>query len=192
MTRFAILILPLALVACSNPEATGRYLIDKPSLSKTLPNRLGATELREVSLPDYAAGQEVAWQTADGAVRSNPDKVWADTQPRAVTLELARQISSVSGATVIAEPWPLAEPADRRLEVRVEQILARADGTFRLAGQYFVTPELGARGADVVRRFDITVPLSSTGEADPQDPALIAKAQASALQTLATQIAQLQ
>ena len=192
MTRFAMLILPLALIACSNPEATGRYLIDTPSLTKTLPNRLGSVELREVGLPDYAAGQEVAWQTEDGAVRSTPDQVWADAQPRAVTLELARQISGVSGATVIAEPWPLAEPPSRRLEVRVEQSLARADGTFRLSGQYFVTPELGARGADVVRRFDITVPVGEASEADRQDPAQIATAQATALQSLAKQIAQLQ
>ncbi|WP_376877154.1 membrane integrity-associated transporter subunit PqiC [Albirhodobacter sp. R86504] len=192
MTRFAMLILPLALIACSNPEATGRYLIETPTVAKTLPNRLGSVELREVSLPDYAAGQEVSWQTADGAVRSNPDQVWADAQPRAVTLALARQISGLSGATVIAEPWPLAEAPSRRLEVRVEQILARADGQFRLAGQYFVTPDLGGRGADVVRRFDISVPIGTQGEADPQDPALIAKAQAAALQVLAQQIAQLQ
>jgi uncharacterized lipoprotein YmbA len=148
-------------------------------------------EIREVSLPEYAAGQEVAWQTEDGAVRSNPEQVWADSQPRAVTLELARQISNVSGATVIAEPWPLAENPGRRLEVRVEQMLARADGTFRLAGQYFVTPDLGARGADVVRRFDISVPIV-TDAGDPKNPALIAKAQALAVQGLATQIAQLQ
>lgn len=190
MTRFAMLMLPLAVLGCSNPEATGRYLIDMPSLEKSLPNRLGAVEIREVSLPDYAAGQEVAWQTEDGAVRSNPDQVWADAQPRAVTLELARQISNVSGAVVIAEPWPLAQPPSRRLEVRVEQMLARADGTFRLAGQYFVTPDLGGRGADVVRRFDIAVPIV-TGEGNPQDPALIAKAQARAVQSLAQQIAQL-
>jgi uncharacterized lipoprotein YmbA len=189
--RFAMLMLPVAILGCSDPEATGRYLIDMPSLQKTLPNRLGAVEIREVSLPEYAAGQEVAWQTEDGAVRSNPEQVWADSQPRAVTLELARQISNVSGATVIAEPWPLAENPGRRLEVRVEQMLARADGTFRLAGQYFVTPDLGARGADVVRRFDISVPIV-TDAGDPKNPALIAKAQALAVQGLATQIAQLQ
>lgn len=188
--RFAMLMVPLAVLGCSDPEATGRYLIDLPSLQKSLPNRLGSVEIREVSLPEYAAGQEVAWQTEDGAVRSNPDQVWADAQPRAVTLELARQISNVSGATVIAEPWPLAQSPSRRLEVRVEQMLARADGTFRLAGQYFVTPDLGGNGADVVRRFDIAVPIV-TGEGDVQDPALIAKAQALAVQGLAQQIAQL-
>ncbi|MFB2594939.1 membrane integrity-associated transporter subunit PqiC [Paracoccus sp. p4-l81] len=182
------LCLPLALAACSNPEKTGRYLIDRPVPAKQMANRLGKAELREVSLPEYASGQEVPWQTADGAVRSNPDTLWADTQARAVTHFLAREISAVSGATVISEPWPLAEPPSNRVEVRVERMLATADGLFNLSGRYFVAPE-GldgfAGGGDTVRRFDIQVPLAGEG------PAAIAAAQSQALAQLAAQIAAL-
>ncbi|AUH35280.1 hypothetical protein CUV01_07370 [Paracoccus tegillarcae] len=171
------------LAACSDPEATGRFLIDPPSQPIQVANQLGATvELRDVSLPEYASGQEVAWQTADGAVRSNPDNLWADSPERAVTLTLARAISDVSGATVIAEPWPLGEPAERKLEVRVEKALAQADGIYRLAGRYFVANESGG-GTNHARSFDISVPISNT------EPQTIALAQSSALSTLAQQIA---
>ena len=177
----------LALLAgCSNPEKTGRYLIDPPTPPIRVANQLGPTvELRDVSLPDYASGQEVSWQSADGAVRSTPDNLWADNPERAVTLTLARAISDVSGATVIAEPWPLGEPAERRLEVRVEKALAQADGIYRLVGRYFVA-NTSSGGTNSARSFDISVPLV---DANPQT---IAVAQSTALSILAQQIAMLE
>lgn len=185
----ALPILPLMLVAgCSDPEATGRYLVDPPQAGRQIPNRLGRAELREVVLPEYAAGQEVSWQSADGAVRSNPEAIWADNPPRAVTDSLARQISDLSGATVIAEPWPLGELPDSKIEVRISQMLAGADGVFRLSGRYFVAPdEFGPRAdqGDRVRVFDLSVPLAGAG------PAAIAAAQSQALALLAAQIAAL-
>lgn len=185
MTMFRVALIGLALLAgCSNPEKTGRYVIDPPTVQKQLPDRLGLTELREVSLPQYASGQEIAFQTEDGALRSRPDQIWADDPARAITLALARQISGLTGATVIAEPWPLAEPPLRRLEVRVEQMLPRADGVMRLSGQYFVSPS-GYGGRDVVRRFDLSVPITGEG------PAGRAAAQSRAVALLAERIARL-
>ncbi|MCL7466460.1 PqiC family protein [Phaeovulum sp. NW3] len=175
----------IALAGCSNPEKTGRHLIDPPAASQRLPDRLGLTELREVSLPQYAAGQEITWQTEDGALRSTPENIWADDPARAMTLALSRQITALSGATVIAEPWPLAEGPSRRLEVRVEQILAQADGNLRLSGVYFVSPAGLSGGRDIVRRFDLTVPVAGEG------PGAIARAQSRAVALLAEQIAQL-
>ncbi len=170
--------------ACSNGEKTARYLIDPPVTGGSVPNRLGTAELKDVSLPEYAAAGEVSWQTADGAVRSNTKELWADNPQRAVTQSLARAISDVSGATVIAEPWPLAEPPRRKIEVRVEQALARADGIYRLSGRYFVA-DSGAGGANQARSFDISVPLAD------DKPATIARAQSQAVGQLARQIAQL-
>ncbi|GLK66309.1 hypothetical protein F8A10_10715 [Paracoccus kondratievae] len=170
--------------ACSNGEKTARYLIDPPSSGARVPDRLGTAELKDVSLPQYASGDEVSWQTEDGAVRSNTKQLWADTPQRAFTQTLARSISDLSGATVIAEPWPLAEPPKRRLEVRVEKALAQADGNYRLSGRYFVSNE-GAGGANHARSFDISVPLTNDG------PAAIARAQSQAIAQLARQIATL-
>lgn len=186
MRHFVIASLLLAAVAaCSNGEKTARYLIDPPASAERLPNRLGTTELKDVSLPEYAAGGEVSWQNADGSVRSNTKQLWADQPQRAFTQVLAREISDISGATVIGEPWPLAEPPRRTLEVRVEKALAQSDGTYRLSGRYFVG-DSASGGANQARSFDIRVPLGSTGQASP---ATVARAQSVAIGQLARQIA---
>lgn len=185
MVRFGfVLIGALALAACSDGTDTARYALDPPSAGKQLPNRIGSAELREVSLPQYASGQEIAYQTEDGALRSNSKDIWADDPPRAVTLALAREISAVSGARVIAEPWPLSDQPQRRIEVRVEQFLPGADAVVRLSGAYYVTPAMGA-GSDLVRRFDVSVPIAGEG------PGAIAAAQSQAVAALARQIAAL-
>jgi len=172
--------------ACSNPEKTGRYPIDPPTAGVQVANRLGTAELREVSLPEYASDQEVAFQTEDGAIRSNPDNLWADNPARAFTTTLARAIGEVSGATVIGEPWPLAEPPARVLEVRVERALAQANNTYRLSGRYFVSDDgLAGSGTNHARSFDISVPMAG------QTPAATAAAAGQAISLLAQQIATL-
>lgn len=173
------------LPACSNPEKTARYLVDPPNAGREVQNSLGTAELRDVSLPEYASGDEVAYQTADGAVRSTPRDLWADTPQRAFTLTLARSISEVSGATVIAEPWPLSNPPARKIDVRVERALAQANGIYRLAGTYYVSDEEGSAGGNHARTFDITVPLGGTGAGR------VALAQSAAITQLARQIATL-
>lgn len=175
----------LTLAACSNAENVARYLIEPPVSGVTVPNRLGQTELREVRLPDYAAGQEIALQAADGTLRAGPSNIWADDPVLGLTATLARQITAVSGATVIAEPWPLQDLPPRRLEVRIDRMVAQNNGQFRLSGQYFVVP-VSASGSDIVRRFDILAPMES------QEYSAIAGASAIAIDTLARQIAQLQ
>ena len=172
--------------ACSDPEKTGRFLLDPPTQGVRVANRLGTAELKDVSLPEYAANQEVAFQTQDGAVRSNPESLWADTPSRAFTTTLARAISDVSGATVIGEPWPLAEPPARVLEVRVERALAQTDNIYRLSGRYFVSDDgLKGNGANQARSFDIRVPMTEA------TPAATATAASQAIAQLAQQIATL-
>ncbi|SDX52201.1 hypothetical protein SAMN04488238_109125 [Roseicitreum antarcticum] len=175
----------LALAACSDAQDVARYLIEPPVSGQTVPNRIGTTELREVRLPDYAAGQEIALQAEDGTLRAGPSNIWADDPVLGITTTLARQITAVSGATVIVEPWPLQDLPPRRLEVRIDRMVARNDGRYRLSGQYFLVPVSGS-GSDIVRRFDITVPMAA------QEYGAIADASARALDTLARQIAQLQ
>ncbi len=184
MTRhvlFAVACLAI-LGGCSNPMKTGRYLIDPPSTGERVPDRIGTAELKDVSLPDYAAGDEVAWQSGDGAVRLNNKSLWADKPQRGFTLALARAISDISGATVIAEPWPLSEPPRKKLEVQVEKALAQADGHYRLAGRYFVADDASG-GTNQARSFDIVVPIASDKAGE------IARAQSLAIAQLARQIA---
>ena len=182
---FALAALALSLAGCSDPEKTARYLIDPPTMGQQVSNRLGTAELKDVSLPEYASNDEVAYQTEDGAVRSTPKNLWADTPQRAFTQTLARTISELSGATVIAEPWPLLNPPDRKIDVRVERALAQANGVYRLSGSYYVSDEGYGAGGNHARTFDITVPLSAKG------PGAIALAQSQAITELARQIATL-
>lgn len=185
MRKILISACMIGLVAgCSNGEKTARFLIDPPVPAERVANRLGTAELKDVSLPEYAAAGEVAWQTSDGAVRSNTKRLWADNPQRAFTLTLARTISDISGATVIAEPWPLAEPPRRRVEVRVEKALAQADGIYRLRGRYFVADEASG-GANQSRSFDIQIPMPD------QTPGAVAQVQSQAIAQLARQIATL-
>jgi uncharacterized lipoprotein YmbA len=176
-------ILCLAMAGCAGKPAE-MFLITPPEAVAELPNRLGQVELREVALPQYAAAAEIAVQSASGGLVASSAQIWAESPVRAVTDLLAAQISALSGATVVAEPWPLGEGPDRVLEVRVEKMLAGADGLFHLEGQYFVSSYSGS-GGDIARRFDLTVPLTGPGAA------AVADAQARALQALARQIAQL-
>lgn len=181
--RARTIVICLLLGACS-AKNTALYLMDPPALTVHLPDRLGRVEVRDVVLPQYASAPEITVQGPDGALRPHADQLWAETPGHAVTQVLADQISALSGATAVAEPWPLSSGPDRRLEVRIERMLAGADGQFRLKGQYFISPASG-EGRDIARRFDLAVPLAGSGAA------AIAQAQALALQQLAGRIAQL-
>ncbi|MDM7459738.1 MAG: ABC-type transport auxiliary lipoprotein family protein, partial [Paracoccus sp. (in: a-proteobacteria)] len=110
--------------------------------------------------------------------------LWADNPSRAFTTTLARTISEISGATVIGEPWPLAERPAREIEIRVERALAQADGIYRLSGRYFVADDASGQ-ANHARSFDIRVPLRAEGAAGT------AAALSQALTQLAQQIATL-
>lgn len=185
--RTRLLFVVLSVFALAGCGALGSreamYLIDAPDAEDRLPDRLGRVELREVVLPQYAAGQEMLRQGDDGALRRDLGAVWADAPARGLTEALAAQISALSGATALAQPWPLAAPPDRTLEIRIDRIFAGQGGVFHLSGRYFITPR--AAGRDIVRRFDIAEPLAAA------TPGAIAQAQARALQALARQIAQL-
>lgn len=184
LPRLALTVAVLGLAAC-NGTGTERYVVDPPTSPRITSDQLGPTELATVSLPDYAAADPIPWQDAGGAVRSNSKVIWADKPERAFTETLARTISEMSGASVIAEPWPLASPPQHKLDVRVEQALASNDGFFRLKGRYFLSAEGSGTGSHHTRGFDIAVPV------DPENPAAVAQAATQAVTLLAQQIATL-
>ncbi|MDP5333792.1 MAG: PqiC family protein [Paracoccaceae bacterium] len=171
--------LTLALAACGDTAA--RYLVEPAPVAEPVALRLASLELRDVVLPAYAEGSQILQQDADGALRPVEGSEWADSSARAVTAALARSLDLQTTAPVAAEPWPLSEPAAGRLDVRIDAMLARADGTFQIAGQYAVA-SFDGRAREVLERFDIRVPLTAQG------PAAIAAAQGQAIDQLAGQI----
>ncbi len=138
--------------------------------------------VRTVSLPTYAAAEEVAFETSSGLISQNNNLLWADDPARAVTLTIARQLDNILTADVSPEPWPFVNLPDVAIDVRVSRMIAGRNGNFSLEGQYYV----GGDGIDFpnsTTSFAIQVPLTSSQSAE------IAQAQAKAILRLSEKIA---
>ncbi|MEL6691161.1 MAG: ABC-type transport auxiliary lipoprotein family protein [Pseudomonadota bacterium] len=153
MTRLPLLTL-LFLAACSGPE----QLVTQPTVSVTerMSTSFESLEVTDVSLPSYAAGDEIP--VSEGGVLVVSDLFWADDPTRAVTLALARNLKEITGARVAPEPWPFDGFASGRVDVRVEEFLV-VGSALRLSGQYFVA-DLEERGRNHAHLFDLSVPLA--------------------------------
>lgn len=116
-----------------------------------------AVELRELSLPAYAAADEIVTQSADGTLTTS-NTLWADSPPRAVALELSRALAEISGARVASDPWPFSALPDASLDVRFESFVPDVSGVFRATGQYFVAVPDGRERAGV---FTVSVPFDA-------------------------------
>lgn len=135
----ATLIAAIALVACG--DTTERIALDAaPSeLRVRVPVRL--LLVRQVSLPTYAAAEELAFEDPSGVIQTSDLGLWADEPERATTLIVSRYLNTMTTATVAPEPWPLSEPPDSVVDIRVAHLLATNRGNLRLSGQYFLGGE---------------------------------------------------
>lgn len=169
-----------SLVACAGISDR----IDYTALQSDLSLRafVGTAMVRTVSLPTYAAAEEVAIETAPGVISTTDDLLWADEPERAATLTITRHLDDILSATVGPEPWPFAGLPDVAIDIRVTQMLAGADGFFRLTGQYYVGGD-GVDFRDTSDGFAITVPLAGEGTA------AVAAAQSQAVLDLSEDIA---
>jgi uncharacterized lipoprotein YmbA len=164
--RYLLVCLVLVLTACGSGN-TARFLVEPPIAEKKVRLPVSSIEVREIVLPAYAASPEIVAENADGSVRNVPDSLWADDPAKGLTSALARSLDLGSTASVAAEPWPLDTPANAQLDVRVDRILARADGRFELSGQFAIYSREGVIGESLTR-FDIQVPFQSN---EPRDVA---------------------
>ncbi|KUP93276.1 PqiC family protein [Tritonibacter horizontis] len=169
------------LAACtSDPDL---YVVPKTDPVEQLRISYNSVALREVSMPTYAASQEIQVADEAGKLTTTPNSLWADEGDRAVTLHLVRALSEVTAARVASDPWPFLNRPEVTLDVRFEEFVAATNGTFTLRGMYFVAPE-DVNRADRARSFEI----SETYSAAEGIPA-IAAARAAALGKLARDIA---
>lgn len=178
--KLTALALVAAFAACTAPA--DRLAMPTLQSQLQLQPRVNSALLRTVSLPTYAAVEEIAVETPTGLIGANQNVFWADDPQRAVTLTLTRNLSDILNIDVGPEPWPFVELADVAVDVRVAQMLAGADGNFRLSGQYYVGGDRIAY-RNSTHRFAITAPMTD------QNLASIADAQARALLELSEQIA---
>ncbi|SFS06079.1 PqiC family protein [Yoonia litorea] len=176
--------LPLALTAllaaCSAPIER-IALTPQPSALELRP-LVGSAMVRTVSLPTYAAAEEIAVEQAGGLIATSEDILWADDPERAVTLFLTQSLADILNTTVGPEPWPFVGLPDVSTDVQVAQMIAGADGTFRLTGQVYVGGD-GINFRNSADTFAIVVPMVD------QSLASISAAQSAALVELSELIA---
>lgn len=149
-----------ALVACSGP--TNRVELTPLSSDLELRAAVSTAVVRSVSLPSYAAAEEISVESPEGLITTDGAVLWADDPERATTLTITRHLNEILSATVGPDPWPFAGIPDVAIEVRVEEMLAGNDGMFTLRGQYFI----GGDGIDYpnrARSFAFTAPLVGEG-----------------------------
>lgn len=167
-----------ALTACSTPDLIA---VTAPEVTERVKIRFGSVEVRDVSLPSYAADDKVSVQAGDGTV-TTVDVQWADEPERAVALQLTETLTRLTGARIASEPWPFESFPDARLLVRFSSLGAGEDGQFRAKGQYFVGVPDGGRERSGL--FDLSVPFDPQGGA-----AAIAQARGQIIRDLATHVA---
>ncbi|MDF1726313.1 MAG: ABC-type transport auxiliary lipoprotein family protein [Sulfitobacter sp.] len=170
----------LAIAACGGTAA--RYTTPSPAIADKIGIAFASVEVRDVSLPTYAAADEIHIQDADGTLVSSPDILWADAPERAVALELSRNLTRLTGRRIAAEPWPFESFPDARLEIRFTDLLATSAGQFRASGQYYVGVPDGGRERSGL--FEEVVVFDPAG-----GPTAIATARSQLILNLATQIA---
>lgn len=162
MKRRLFLLSGLALAGCGSDPAL--YLVEPPAPAKAVRIAVSSIEVKDTTLPSYAEASEIAYESEDGSVRTVADTLWADDPTRAFTSSLVSHLSRATTARVAAEPWPLETWPQAELTVRVDKMLARANGNFQLSGQFALSSPDGVI-SDRMRSFDIQVPL--TGEGSP-------------------------
>ena len=179
VVKAALIGATLTLAACGG--SPDRFAVVPPVATETVRIGFRSVEVRDVSLPTYAAADEISLQDADGRLVTEGDMLWADSPERAVALEITRHLTQLTGARVASDPWPFEGFPDARLEVRFESLIAGTDGQFRTTGQYFVAV---ANGRERAGLFALAAPFDPEGGL----PA-IAQARGQIILQLATDIA---
>jgi len=152
------------LAACGSPALIA---VQPPVVTETLRIGFASVEVKDVSLPSYAAADEIAQQAPDGTLITSK-VLWADAPDRAIGLELSRHLARLTRTRIAAEPWPFEQNAAATLDVRFSDLVAGTDGIFRASGQYFVGVYEGRERSGL---FDLTVAYDPKG-----GPAAIAQA----------------
>jgi len=126
----------MLLASCgAEPE---RFAVAPPAVIEKVRIGFSSVEVRDVSLPSYAAADEISVQGPDGKLLSSSNVLWADKPERAVAMEISQNLVRMTGRRIAAEPWPFEAYPQARLELRFSELVATAEGEFKASGQYFV------------------------------------------------------
>lgn len=159
--KFSKYIMALGLAAgLSGCGTADRFAVSPPVVTDQISIGFASVEVRDVSLPNYAAADEIHTQKADGTLVSSSGVLWADGPERAIALEISENLSRLTNRRIASEPWPFEQFADARLEFRFSELLATQAGQFKASGQYFVATSAGRERSGL---FDLAVPFDPKG-----------------------------
>lgn len=163
MRRLALLLVLVA-AACTETDPIRLYILP-PAPERGTPG--GGFEgqvvgLSTLTLPQYAEESRLTVLGAGLTAVQLDDDRWAVALPDAATQVLAQALAQRTGATVLAEPWPVETRADMRIDVLADRFVGRSDGSVEFSGEFRIShPRL--RGDVLAQRFAITVPASGVG-----------------------------
>ncbi|HBZ45207.1 MAG TPA: hypothetical protein DEO85_14380 [Maritimibacter sp.] len=171
----------LALIFVASCGSTGpQVVIDSQSSELRVRSSARSVMIHDISLPAYAEAVEISLRDEDGTLVEQKGQVWADAPARAMSGVIVRNLSTITGAQVAADPWPLEGYPQVEVTIRVEQMFARDDGSISLTGYYALRREYGR---SAIRQFAIERAGS------PEAKANLARAYDLAWRDLAEQIA---
>ena len=183
-TSLAAALLALLVTGCTETPDLVRYGVPPAAEASRVSIPHSLVSVREVSLPTYAAGEEISLADGQGTITEYPDSIWADDPVRAVTLRVAQVLGQITRRTVAGDPWPFRDPPDAEVDIRFEDLVAESAGRYVARGRYYVAHADPDR-ADRSRAFDLAVAFDPAGGF----PALAA-ARADLIAALATEIAE--
>ncbi len=112
-TTFGPLLIAATLLAgCIPTEDPVLYTVPGAATDRRVSVPQQTISVREVSLPTYAANEEISVLVTGGQIAEDGNNLWADDPVRAVTLRLTRAIGDLTRRTVAADPWPYRAPAE--------------------------------------------------------------------------------
>lgn len=180
VSKLWFLALALGLTACAGPAT--QVLIPPSTPSLRIKPAVSSIVVQDISLPRYAASDDLVVIDSNGVLQSLPNTIWADTPERGLTLDMARDLGKITGARVSTEPWPFSDTPQARVTIRVTRLLGQANGVLLFSGQYAVAP-VDSGISDKSDFFDISVPMAG------KEPADLAQAVGKAMSQLAETIA---
>ncbi|OSP56811.1 membrane integrity-associated transporter subunit PqiC [Pseudoruegeria sp. SK021] len=179
-SKASILVLALVATACSGPAK--QVLLTSTAPELRIRPIVASVEIRDLSLPRYAASDDLVVLGEDGVVETVTNTVWADTPERSITLSLATNLGAITGARVASEPWPFSTSPEAQVVVTVTRLLGQPGGQLQFTGQYAISA-VASSISDRSGSFNIVVPVEGTG------PDALARAQGAAISQLSEIIA---
>ena len=167
MKTFFLLLLPLALTACSilAPVADDpvRHLLESSVSGKTPTAASPSIAIARPSLPPYLERVELVTRTGDGRLEVHEKNLWSEPLDAAITRVVADNLRRLTGSTNIQPSTNfITRDYTALVEIRIERFDPLPDGTLLLECTWKVQPVTG--GDAPTKAFRTTVPIQPSAE----------------------------